>query len=283
MLTESTYGFSRPRTVLQTGPAYLDAVVPSVVCDLDATISASYNGSGLTWANLIANPADGTTRSAYDFHLGDGATSTTYPSFNGTAGTPTAYWGTDGTDYFKLKTLAGSVPSKWHRTSGGTPFWVALTFRTPTGIFSGSRSLWGNALGIVNRGMLAFVTSADMAGMLSSNGSVAPILSNMYGPFAGAAHYVFILSADPALGSSNVRSWVNTTSGSTFSHSFSASAVNSTDNFLIMATRGSQDGQQIMEADFRLYSFAMGNTLLDDAGAAAIIAHLNARHGRSYA
>ena len=283
MLTESTYGFSRPRTVTLTSAPYLDGVVSSVVCDLDATISASYNGSGQTWANLIASPADGTARAAYDFHLGDGATSTTYPTFNGTAGNAAAYWGTDGSDYFKLKTLAGSLPEKWHRTSGGTPFWVAMTFRSPTATFSGSRAFWGNATGTFNRGVLAYVTSGDMLGMISSNASTAPATSNMYGPFAGAANYVSLLSADPSQGASNVRVWVNTASASTFTHSFSASSTPSTDNFHILATRGPfQDGGQIMDADFRLYSFARGNAFLDDAGAAAIIAHLNARHGRNY-
>lgn len=284
MLTESTYGFSRPRAVALTKLPYLDGAISSTVCDLDATISASYGGSGLTWSNLIANPADGTTRAAYDFHLGDGATSTTYPAFNGTAGNAAAYWTTDGGDYFKLKTLTGSIPAKWHRTSGGSPFWVAMTFRTPSGIFTGTRAFWGNATGILNRGIVALATASDTISMISSNGSTAPVTNNLSGAFAGSTDYVFIFAADPSLGASNVRIWVNTASGSTITHGFSASALNSSDNFHILASRGpSQDGSYTMEADLRLYSFAMGNEFLDNAGAAAIIAHLNARHGRNYA
>lgn len=284
MLTESTYGFSRPRTVLMTGPTYLDSAIASVVCDLDATISASYNGSGVTWANLIASPADGTTRSAYDFQLGDAATSTTYPTFNGTPGNISAYWTTDGGDYFRLKTLAGTLPVRWHRTSGGAPFWAAMTFKTPPGIFTGSRAFWGNATGTLNRGIVTYATSADTLSMISSNASTAPVTNNLFGTFTGTTDYVYIFSADASLGAGNVRIWVNSTTGNSFTHSFSASVINSTDNFHLLASRGPfQDGVQFMEADLRLYSFAMGNEFLNDAGAAAIIAHLNARHGRAYA
>jgi hypothetical protein len=38
-----------------------------------------------------------------------------------------------------------------------------------------------------------------------------------------------------------------------------------------------------MNSEQRLYSLAMGNEYLDDTKAAAIIAALEARHGRAYA
>lgn len=50
-----------------------------LVCYLDAGISASYNGSGTTWSNLVTAPADGSAQSAYNFTL-------TTPSFKGAAG-----------------------------------------------------------------------------------------------------------------------------------------------------------------------------------------------------
>lgn len=283
MLTESTYGFSRPRTVKLTTSAYLDGALSSVVCDLDATIAASYGGSGTTWSNLIASPADGALRGAYDFHLGDGVTSTTYPTFNGAAGSMGAYWSADGGDYFKLKTLVGSLPEKWHRTSGGSPFWVAMTFRTPPGIFTGTRSFWGNAASSSNRGMLSYAVSADTISLVSANGSLAPSLNNLSGALVGATSYIYILSADPAQGASNVRVWVNNMTASFFSHNFGASAVNSTDNFYIWATKsGATEASLPMESGAFLYSFAMGNEFLDNAKATAIITHMNARHGRSY-
>lgn len=283
MLTESTYGFSRPRPVMSIKAPYLDGVISSVVCDLDATISNSYNGSGLTWSNLIESPADGTTRAAYDFHLGNGSTSTTYPTFNGTAGDAAAYWSTDGGDYFLIKTLAGSLAERWHRTSGGTPFWVAVTFQTPSDLFSGTRSFWGNASGSYNRGIVSYAVSADTISMLSSNASTVPVTNNLSGVLVGSTDYIYLFSSDPSLSSNNVRIWVNTASASTFTHSYSASTTNSSDNLHILATKGPfQDGSQIMLSGLRLYSFAMGNVLLDDAGAAAIIAHLGARHERNY-
>lgn len=283
MLTESTYGFSRPRTVKLVTSPYLDGALSSVVCDLDATISASYGGSGLTWANLIANPADGTMRAAYDFHVGNGSTSATYPAFNGTAGQPSAYWSTDGADYFKLKTLAGTMPQKWHRVSGGTPFWVAVAFMAPAGLFTGTRCFWGNAATTLNRGVSGYVGTTDMVGMLSADGAVAPLLADIHGPLSGVSDYIYILTGDASRSTANVRAWVNNASAGSFTHNFGASTINSTDSFFILATRSSStEGAFPMEAGTRLYSFAMGNEFIDDAKAAAIIAHLRARHGRAY-
>lgn len=46
------------------------------IFDLDATIASSYS-SGQTWKNIIAAPADGAAKNAYDFNLGANATVTT--------------------------------------------------------------------------------------------------------------------------------------------------------------------------------------------------------------
>ena len=51
---------------------YLDGLLTGAVVDLDATMLASYNGSGYngsgqTWANMIAAPADGSAKTAGDF------------------------------------------------------------------------------------------------------------------------------------------------------------------------------------------------------------------------
>ena len=70
----------------------LSDVVDSAVFDIDATQSASYGGTGTTWSNLVASPADGAAQSAYDFQLGDGADSSTYPTFTGTVGDAAAYF-----------------------------------------------------------------------------------------------------------------------------------------------------------------------------------------------
>lgn len=283
MLSENSYGLPRPRTVSLQSP-YLDGALPSAVCDLDATIAASYAGSGTTWANLVAQPADGLSRTQYDFHLGDGSSSTYFPTFNGTAGSAAAYWTTDGGDYFRLKSLTDTLPSKWHRTSGGTPFWVAVAFRTPPGLFTATRTFWGNAGSAVNRGVASFVVSADTLSLVSANGAATALLSNMTSALSASTDYLYLLSVDPQQTSNNVRLWLNATTAVTYSMIFGESSTNSTDNFFVMANRVSTtNGATAMENGTLYYSFAMGNEFLNDTKAAALFAHLRARHGRAYA
>lgn len=68
---------------------------------LDAGNSASYPGSGTTWANVWPTPADGSAQTDYDTTQGDGSTSSTYPTFTGSVGSTSAYWAFDGGDYFR--------------------------------------------------------------------------------------------------------------------------------------------------------------------------------------
>jgi hypothetical protein len=135
MLTECGYGLRRTQMNISGTPAssYLDGVLASTVFDLDATIAASYPGSGLTWANL-ATPADGAAKTAYDFFLGDGVTATTYPAFSGSAGNSAAYWSFDGGDYFDLKSGANTAFLRdAHKTTGGSDFWIAMAYRPVDG------------------------------------------------------------------------------------------------------------------------------------------------------
>jgi hypothetical protein len=67
--------FSRPRPESVGGGGArsynaLGSLVSSCVFDLDATIAASYSGSGQTWSNLETTPADSEAQTAYDFYLG---------------------------------------------------------------------------------------------------------------------------------------------------------------------------------------------------------------------
>jgi hypothetical protein len=74
--------------------------------------------------------------------------------------------------------------------------------------------------------------------------------------------------------------WINSATGAHVAQTFNANTDNATGNATIGART---DGTFPLDnAYHRLYSFAMGNEYLDDAKASAIIAHLEARHGRSY-
>ena len=84
-----------------------DAAIPVAVFELDAGLSASYGGSGETFANIVIAPADGEGQTEYDFYRGaDADVESDGPTFNGSAGNNSAneLFSFDGGDYF---TLAG--------------------------------------------------------------------------------------------------------------------------------------------------------------------------------
>lgn len=277
MLTDNTYGLPRPRPrfVPAAGSPYLDGVLASTVFDLDATIAASYGGSGQTWANLIAAPADGSAQTAYDFYRGaTSAANTDDPAFNGSAGDPAAYWSTDGGDFWRLAGAKPDFLDALHKTTGGTSWWLAVAMRWATsgnGIFGTGnassalgmnlRSSTDGSMNLRMRGDTATVTFASPAAALTNGGDALIIHS---------------FNKD----TNTMARWVNTVTGTTGAFVPNTTVADASGAGEIFS-RG--DGSFLMSSGARLYSCAMGNGYLDNAGAAAIVAHLNARHGRTYA
>lgn len=254
------------------GSAYLDGVVASTVFDLDATIADSYAGSGTTWANLIAAPADGSAQTDYDFYRGDGATGTTYPAFNGTGGSVAAYWSFDGGDYFRLKSGANTaLLAALHKTTGGADFWLAFTYRpVDASTFNHIFSTQTTAAGVGLRVQINNIEDMSLIQRGTANAS-----SPSTNTAAGTDH-VAIFSYSHTTG--EIACWIDTVTGS-----FSALAFNTTTGTANLAHIGGSNGAtNALQSGSRLYSFAMGNEYLDNTKAAAIIAHLEARHGRDY-
>lgn len=109
-----------------SGPTNISEI-PGACSDYDATISDSYSGSGTSWANLIASPADGANQSDYDL------TATNGPTFTGTAGDADAYWllaGDNVSDEHFLLTAASNPPlyRDLHKTSSGNAWWIAFAY-----------------------------------------------------------------------------------------------------------------------------------------------------------
>lgn len=278
MLTDNSYGLSRPRPLSplqEAESAYLDSVLASTVFDLDATIADSYPGSGTTWANLVAAPADGSAQTAYDFYTGDGSTGTTYPTFNGTPGDAAAYWSFDGGDWFDLKSGANTAfLNNLHKTTGGADFWVAFTFRLVDSAASGG--FFSTQSGSSNIGCRVELGGTNERVFLLQRGNTASVNSTLIDHTAGV-DYIFIYSYQHS--TNTLTRWQNTATGTDQTVTFNATT---TDASAIARIAAARPGSYLRSGD-RLNSFAMGNEYLDDTGAAAIIAHLNARHGRTYA
>ncbi len=254
----------------------LKDIVSSCVFDLDATKSASYGGSGQTWANLVSAPADGSSQSAYDFVLGDtNAVTTDDPTFTGSAGSSSAYFALDGGDYFDIASGANTnFLRDMHKTTGGSDLWFAIAFRYVDG--GSQNTLFGTQAGS-GVGMRVYVASSgDQVNVVQRGGSSSTV-SGGTALTDGADHLVVISHSH---GGNNTRIWVNTTTKTNVSQTFSTTTSDAA-NALSVAANGTHGA--LLANTTRIYAVAMGNAYIDDAEVALIAAEYNSRHGRSYA
>lgn len=259
----------------------LSAVLASAVFDLDATKAASYSGSGTTWANLVTAPADGSAQTAYDFLRGDGATSTTYPTFNGSAGSAAAYFGFDGGDYFNLKSGTNTAfLNALHKTTGGADFWFLIAWKSPsvTGTIDG---FFGNASGTTTANSLTARQSTTEKIQLSQR-SGAGAASTVNSTAGMTVDTINLAIFSHSKSGNNLRVWINSATAEDVAFTMGASSGDPATGFFTLGAITSV-GTSPIANDGRVYTFAMGSEYLDNTKAAAIIAALNARHGRTYA
>ncbi len=257
------------------GGSYLDGVVTSAVCELDATVSDSYSGSGQTWANLVASPADGSAQADYDFTLGANDTaSTDDPTFTGTAGDSGAYWSVDSGDNFTLAGDNTAFINSLHK--GSQAFWICVIWRN-VDLTWRNGPLVGTAIDNFNPddGLHLGTTSSERYVINQGGGGVETSnTSPAYGGSDFGDDQLVIVSYD---GNGMLRWWRQ-------------SATSQSSAFVMAASTQDAEAKLRLHVDewgrtsdmSRLYHVSMGNEYLDDTKAAAIIAHLEARHGRDY-
>lgn len=259
------------------GGSYLDEVLASTCCDLDATISASYGGSGQTWANLIASPADGSAQTGYDFHLGtDDSSSTDDPTFSGSPGDDAAFFSHDGGDWFALKNIANAITIKNAHRTDQAGVWMAIALRPflPTSYY------FGNSFSSSTAGMRFTDLGGDLdIDILISNGSSNAILWDL-GSISNGEDLLAIFSWDGTSTSNNTRLWLNSTTKIENSLSLKTSTTSATTIFNV--GNANNDSASAIRNGSRVYHFSCGNAFIDDAVAADIFTHLETRHNRDY-
>lgn len=270
MLVGSQLGFTA------IGGVSLQSVVTSCVCDLDATIAASYT-TGQTWSNLVPNPADSSAQTAYDFYLGAGSgSSTDDPTFTGTPGTTSAYFALDGGDFFTLKSGANTTfINTWHK-SAGAAFWVACAFRIANAagnqIICATSTDTGPSIGC------SFLSSGAEALQWRQQGDSNNQVAGAMGTLTPGTDYLIIASHNN--GTNNTRAWVNTTTASDVGQTYASTSSSASGALQIGSHSGGSDA---LVNGARIYHFSSGNEYLDNTKAALIYAALNTRHGRTYA
>lgn len=262
------------------GPAFLNAVLASTVMDLDATLSASYGGTGQAWSNLIAAPADGAAQTAYDFYRGASVTATTDdPTFTGTAGSAAAYWAMDGGDYFRLVTGTNTTwLNNLHKTTGGSDFWYALAMRYNDGGGSATQRILSTGInGGTAIGIASTVNSSERINHLQYGTSLSNG-SNNTDTLSSGTDYLLIVSHSHS--GNNTRFWVNTRTAVNVAQTYSTTTSSAAG---ILTIGANADNSSPVVNGTRLYGCYMGNEYLDNTKAGLIFDHLNTRHGRTYA
>ena len=255
---------SLPQDISEPAGEFLDSEISSTVIDLDATLIESYSGSG-DFKNLSV-PADGEDKPSYDFDV-NGA------SFVGSAGDAAAYFTGTGSQSFDLKSGSNTDFLKnLHKTTGGSDFWFAMTFHKTDTTWQGNTYLFNTFDGgVAGNGFgLRQVTNETVQIRQDKNPNVAIVSTPAFSPASG--DHILIVSHSHS--TNTTRYWANSRTKTEATHTFKTSIVDADQTAQIYPNITAED---------RLYSFACGNSYIDDSDAAVIINHLNARHERTYA
>jgi len=252
----------------------LSAIIPSAVFDVDATLEASFDGTGQLWKNLIPAPADGSAQTAYDFWRGStSASQTNDPTFNGTAGDPAAYFSNDGGDAFWLAGALTTFLGRLHRDQDFT--FVTAMQTAPSG--SPLRSTLFHTGLAPNTGqgieLQGNFSSNDIAVLMAGTSGYGHNTLTITNP-SFSANCMIIMSHKHS--TNKTKYWFNTATGTERNHTFAAANADAA------ATRVWLGGGGYATAGTRLYNASMFNEYFDDAKALAVIEQLEIRHGRNY-
>jgi len=257
----------------------LKAVIASCVFDVDATITESYAGTGQTWANIVPNPADGSTKTAYDFYLGatSGASSDD-PTFTGSAGNAAAYFMLDGGDVCSLKSGTNTnFLNNLHKTTGGTDFWMAIALyvadQTAVSVALSTKTTASTI------GFNAQFSATEQVRFQQTGDSAATTITS-------ATDHSAITIGTPTLiiasySGGTLRSWVNGRTKVARTMAFNTTNTPAS-GYLTIGGQGA-GGTSKLSNGTRIYAVSMGNGYIDDAQAALIFNAYNTRHGRTYA
>jgi hypothetical protein len=270
---------SLPGPPLPSTP-YLDSVLASASGDLDATFAASYSGSGQTWSNLIASPADSSAQTDYDMFLGATGTATSDdPTFTGTPDTSSAYFLMDGGDHFTMKTNPTLVDQL--QADNGQSWWLAVAFQYQG---TAQNTILFSTGGLpAEQGMEVFVGDVGngpaIRTRLNHNRNATRTVNNFNtaGYYTAGSDYLVVISYDHT--TDTIRLWKNGTGETSADINSDTGTLPATSEYEIGKRVG---GSNNLPNGTRIYHQSFGNAFLSDGDEAAIRAHLETRHGRTY-
>ncbi|QQG36809.1 MAG: hypothetical protein HYS17_03295 [Micavibrio aeruginosavorus] len=243
----------------------------STVFQIDASLSASYPGSGQTWLNVWKKPADGLAQSAYDFWLGRDTNATTDdPAFS------TNKFILDGGDYAEVKNTQDFFRNQV-RTDLTNAWWCAAAFMISS--TASQQTILGTTNASSNRGWRFDHNTTPNMRFIRADGSTnhTTNLHNLSGKIGIPLLHVFSWNNQNQTYKSALNSRIFTASGA-------ATNVPITQQNPGKFNFGSANhGTQKLLNGSELYGMAMGVGLITNDDLAAIVNYFNFLHNRPYA
>ncbi|MBI4030488.1 MAG: hypothetical protein HY370_02325 [Proteobacteria bacterium] len=252
----------------------LDSVVPSVCCELDATIPASYPGTGQVWANLVKNPADGIVQGGYDHTLGLDDNAASDPTFVGISGDPGAYWSFTSGQRFIIRNGNTPLLRDLHKSTVLTDFWTAVIWYNPASVTAGQMVFIGNATSNAQHGFNFRVEIGNTRYSFRQHNGSAQATTFLTGGMnkLDAWNYV-IFSFSQSVG--QARFWRNSKDQQTVA--LGAFGVTSSAPSATTQLSGVASGSTLTSGQ-RMAHLSFGNAFLNDVETEAVIDLLVARH-----
>lgn len=265
-----------------SGATGIQAVVPSAVYQLDATVTGSYSGSGQSWLNMIQSPADGSTQATYDHWLGTTSSvePTLDPVFVGVAGTSSNYWTMTGTCGFTCKNTQSAFLQNIPLSTAGQDFWLAMAFRQTT--LAANAFIFDTSQNASTPGFRLAINITTGTNTLRLEGSGVSLGSttSTYTLTAGT-DYLFVGTYSHS--TNTVNFYLNSRT-ITENHAYTQSA--NANKGTVAAAVGQPNGGAFgggNGAVGRLYGISMGNTFCSNTDVNNMVTYYNALHGRTYA
>lgn len=243
----------------------------STVFQIDASLPASYPGSGQTWFNVWKKPADGLAQSAYDFWMGrDGNTGTDDPAFSANK------FILDGGDFAEVKTTQDFFRNQI-RTDLTNAWWVASTFLISS--TASIQSILGTTNGATTRGWRFDHNATPTLRFVRTDGATnqANNLHNLTGKVGIPLLHVFTWD-------NKTQSFKSALNSRAFTVTATAANLPTTQQNPGKFNFGSANhGTQKLLSGSELYGMAMGVGSLTNDGLATIVNYYNFLHQRAYA
>lgn len=260
------------RISITQGDGSLQDVVSSCVFDLDASQSASYGGSGDTWANLVTSPADGSAQTAYDVTRSGG----TKPVWDGS----NLRFTTNGIGYFEIAANTTWIESL-HRAAASPYSWIATLSLPSSASNNGLFATGGNSLRGVGT-LLQPQTATPRYAVYQNNGSTNNLLANNAVNSNASAQTLCI--GFSWTGDGTYITWKNGSQVATGTYSRSAGTDGNAGAKLVICANISSGGipDSLMPSSGWIKSFAMFQSAVSSSQFNALQSKLEARHGTTY-